>query len=211
MAYGDFKDLTGRTASHKILRDQAFNIAKNPKYDRYQRGLASMVYKLFDKKNSESGIKDEIMSNNELAEELHTPIIRKFKKTKVHSSFIDNIWGADLADMQLIRKFNKGIRFLLCVIDIFSKYVWVVPFKNITITNAFQKILDVSNRKPNKIWVDKASDSYKRSMKSWLEVNAIEMYSVPSEEKSVVAERFIRTLKNKNLYIYDFKIKSTYH
>ena len=72
---------------------------------------------------------------------------------------MDNIWGADLADMQLISKFNKGIRFLLCVINIFSKYAWVIPSKDkkgITITNAFQKLLDESNRKPNKVWVIKA-------------------------------------------------------
>ena len=101
--------------------------------------------------------------------------------------------------MQLITKFNKGIRSLLCVIDIFSKCAWVVPLKDITITNAFQKILDVSNRKPNKIWVDKGNEFYNRSMKSWPEINAIKMYSVHNEQKSVVAERFIRTLKNKNL------------
>ena len=83
----------------------------------------------------------------------------KFNKRKVHSSFIDNIWGADLADMPLISKFNKGFRFLLCGIDIYSKFVWVIPLKDkkwITITNAFQKILDELNRKQNKVWVDKA-------------------------------------------------------
>ena len=85
------------------------------------------------------------------------PIIRKFNKRKVHSPFIDNIWGADLADMQLISKFNKRFRFLLCFIDINSKYAWVIPLKDkkgITIANAFQKILKGINRKPNKIWVN---------------------------------------------------------
>ena len=130
MLYGNFKDLTRRTASDKILRDKAFNIAKNPKYDRYQRGLASMVYKFFDKKTSGSGMKNENMFNKELAEELHKPVTRTFKKRKVHSSFIDNIWGADLADMQLISKFNKGIFFLLCFVDIFSKYTSVIPLKD---------------------------------------------------------------------------------
>ena len=70
------------------------------------------------------------MSNKNLAEELHKPIIRTFKKRKVYSSFLDNIWGADLADMQLLNKFKKGIRFLLCVIDIFSKYTLVIPLKD---------------------------------------------------------------------------------
>ena len=85
-----------------------------------------MVYKFFDKKSSGSGLP----SNKEyiqLADELHKPIIRKFNKRKVHSSFKDNIWDVELADMQLLSKFNKGFRFLLCVIDIFSKYAWVVP------------------------------------------------------------------------------------
>ena len=176
MAYGDFKDLTRRTTADKVLCYKAFNIAKNPTYDGYQRGLGSMVYNFYDKKSSggaatlarsetlatrnNSLIKNEIISNKELAEELHKPIIRKFNKRKVHSIFIDNIWGADLADMQLISKFDKGFRFLLCVIDIYGKYAWVIPLKDkkgITITNAFQKILDESNRKANKIWVDKGS------------------------------------------------------
>ena len=144
MAYGDFKDLTRRTASDKILRDKAFNIAKNPKYDGYQRGLASMVYKFFDKKTSGSGIKSENISSKQLAEALHKPIIRKFIKRKVHSPFIDNMWGAYLADMQLISKFNYGFRFLLRVIDIYCKYSWDIPLKDkkgTTITNTFQKIL----------------------------------------------------------------------
>ena len=87
----------------------------------------------------------------------------------MHLSFIDNIWGADLANIQSKNKFNKGFRFLLCVFDIYSKYAWVIPLKGnkgITITNVFQKILDDSDRKPNKIWVDKGSEFYYRSMKS---------------------------------------------
>ena len=121
MAYGDFKDLERRTASDKVLRDKAFNIAKNPKYDGYQRGLASMVYKVFDKKSRENGVtNNEIKQKLQLAEELHKPIIRNFKKRAVYFGFKDNIWGAYLADMQLISKFNKRFRFkfLLCVIDI---------------------------------------------------------------------------------------------
>ena len=112
--------------------------------------------------------------------------------------------GADLADMHLISMFNKGFRFLLCVIDIFSKYAWVVPLKDkkgISIVNAFQIILKESNRKPNKIWVDKGSEFYNNSFKKWLKDNDIEMYSIHNEGKSVVAEIFIRTLKTK-IYKY---------
>ena len=96
--------------------------------------------------------------------------------------------------MQLISKLNKAFRFLLCAIDIYNKYVWVIPLKDkkgITITNAFQKILDKPNCRPNKIWVDKSNEFFNRSMKSWPEKNDIEMYSTHNERKSAVAERFI--------------------
>ena len=141
MAYWDLKDLTRRTAFDEILHDKAFYIAKNLKYVGYQRRLASMVYTFFDKKTSGGTVKKENISNKELAEALHKPIIGKFKKQKVHSLFIDNILGADLADMQLISKFKKGFRFLY-VTDIYNKYAWVISFKDkkgITINNAFQK------------------------------------------------------------------------
>ena len=149
LAYGYFKDLVRRTDSDKVLRDKAFNIAKYPKYDGYQRGLASMVYKFFDEKSADSDVptltNNEIKQNLQLVEELHKPIIRNFKKIQDYSGFKDNIWGTDLADMQSISKFNKGTRFLLCVIDIFSKHAWVVPLKDkkgVIIVGAFQKILD---------------------------------------------------------------------
>ena len=93
-----------RTQSDNVLRDKAFKIASDPKYDGYQRGLASTVYKFFDKKSKGNGITNE--SNYQLANELHKPIIKKFKKRKVYSSFKDNIWGVDLADMQSLSKFN---------------------------------------------------------------------------------------------------------
>ena len=142
MAYGDFKDIVRRTASDKVLRDKAFNIAKNPKYDRFQRGIASMVYKFFDKKSKVGGVNIEVKHNKQLAKEFHKPIIRNFKKRTVYLGFKDNIWGADLPDMRLISNFDKGFRFLLCAIDIFRKYTWVVPLKDkkgVTIVDAFQK------------------------------------------------------------------------
>ena len=151
MAYGKSKDLVKRTQSDKVLREKAFKIASDPKYDGYQRGLASMLYKFFDKKSSGSGITNE--SNYQLANELHKPIIRKFKKGKVYSSFKDNIWGVDLADMQSLSKYNKGIKYLLCAINLFSKYTWVIPLKDkkgTSIVNAFQKIIS-ERRKLNKM------------------------------------------------------------
>ena len=136
-----------------------------------------------------------------MAEELHKPIIKKLKKGKVYSAFTDNIWAADLADMQLISTFNKRFRFLLCAIDIFSKCAWVVPLKHkkdVSIVNAFQNILKKHNRKPNKTWVDKGSRFYNSHFKKWLKDNSIEIYPTHNEGKSVVAERFIRTIKERS-------------
>ena len=109
-------------------------------------------------------------------------------------------WGVDLAHTQSLSKYNKGIKYLLCTIDLFIRYAGAVPIKNkkgTSIVNAFKKILSDSNRKPNKIWVDQGSEFYNKSFKDFLKINNIEMYSTYNEGKSVVAERFIRTLKNK--------------
>ena len=194
--YADHKYLINRTETDKVLRDKAYDIASNPKYDGYQRGLASMVYKFFDKKSTGSGI----ASSSILADERHKPFIRKFNKRKVYSQFKDNIWGADLADMQSLSRKNKGIKYLLCAIDLYSKYAFVIPLKDkkgISIVNAFNKIIKQSNRKPNKIWVDQGGEFYNNVFEKWLSDNDINMYSTYNEGKSVVAERFIRTLKNK--------------
>ena len=93
----------------------------NPKHDGYQRGLTSMVYEFFNDKSSGSGITNE-PKNYQLADEIHKSIIRIFKKRKVYSSFRDNIWGVDLVDLQSLSKYNKRIKYLLCAIDLFSKY-----------------------------------------------------------------------------------------
>ena len=175
-----------------------------------------------------SGIKS-IPQNEKLAEELHKPIIRKIKKGKVFLTFRNNIWGADLADMQLVSNFNKGFRFLSCVIYIFSKYAWVIHLKDkegVSIVNGFQSILKKIIRKPNEIWEDKGSEYYSNSFKKWVQDDDIVMYSIHNEGKSVNAERLIRTLKNKiykymtsvskNVYIDELddlvnECNSTYH
>ena len=163
-AYADHKDLINRTEADKILRDKAYDIASNPEYDGYQRGLASMVYKFFDKKSTGSGI----ASSSILVDELHRPIIKKFNKRKVYSQFKDNIWGVDLAEMQLLSRKNKSIKYLLCAIDLYSKYAFVIPLKDkkgISIVDASNKIIKQSERKPNKIWVDQGGELYNNVFK----------------------------------------------
>ena len=221
-AYANHKDLINGTEADKVLKDKVYNIATNPEYDGYQRGLASMVYKFFDKKSTAgstaepsslersslermgSGFKNlkntTKSSSSILADELHKPIINKFNKRKVYSQFKDNVWGVDLADMQSLSRKNKGIKFHLCAIDLYSKYTFVIPLKykkGISIVNAFNKIVKQSGKKTNKIWVDQGGEFYNNVFKKWLLDNDIIMYSTYNEGKSVVAERFIRTLKNK--------------
>ena len=115
MADRDFKDLTRRTGLDKVLHDKAYDIAKNLKYDVYHCGPDAMVYQFFDKNSYGGAIESEIMPNQhpsdlttqQLAEELPKPIIRKFKKQKVHSSFKDNVWGTHLADMHVVSKYKR--------------------------------------------------------------------------------------------------------
>ena len=142
------KDLAKRTLSDKVLRDRAFKIASDPKYDGYQTGLASMVQKFFDKKSNGSGVGAE--PNYQLANEFNRQIIRTFRRRKVYSSFRDNIWGVDLADMQSLSKYNKAVKYLLCAIDLFSKYACVFPLKDkrgITIVKTFLKIVSKAQAK----------------------------------------------------------------
>ena len=149
-----------------------------------------------------SGIKKNTTKSSSLvlANELHKPVIKNFNKRKVYSQFKDNIWGVDLADMQSLSKKNKSIKYLLCAIDFYSKYAFVIPLKDkkgISIVNRFNKIIKQSNRKPNKIWVDQGGEFYNNVFKKRLSSNNIIMHSAYNEGKSVVAERFIGTLKNK--------------
>ena len=192
-AYGKYKDLEKKTQSDKVLKNKTFEIANNAKYAEYKRGLAFIS---FLTKNQKELVLNKI--NNYLLNFINRLLGNEKKKECF--SFKDNIWGVDLADMQLISKHNKGIRYLLCAIDLFSKYAFVVPLKNkkeTTIVNAFQSILNNSKRKPNKIWIDQVSEFYNTHFKKRLRDDNIKMYSTHKEGKSVVDETLIKTLKIK--------------
>ena len=138
-----------------------------------------MIYKFFDKKST-TGSGTIKSSSLILADEIHKPVIKKFKKRKVYSQFKYNIRGVDLADMQSLSRKNKSIKYLLCVIDLYSKCAFVIPLKDkkgISILNAFNKIIKQYNRKPNKIWIDQGGEFYNNIFKKWLSDNDIIMYS----------------------------------
>lgn len=130
---------------------------------------------------------------NELAEELHKPVTRKFQKRRVYVGGVDEIWAADLVDMKSFEKFNKGVKYLLTVIDVFSKYGWIVPLKNKSgaeVAKALKRIF--KEREPDKLWVDKGKEFYNGDVQS-----LVELYSTENEEKSSVVERWNRTMKEK--------------
>ena len=134
--------------------------------------------------------------NSQLADELHKPIIKNFPKQKVHVNGIDKIWAADLVEMQAFSKSNRGVRYLLTVIDVFLKYGWMLPLKDKTgksVADAFKEIFKKSKRKPEKLWTDKGQEYYNKHVK---ELGA-ELYSTENEKKSSVAERWNRTMKEK--------------
>ena len=143
------------------------------------------------------GIKKNLRWSDALAEELHKPVTRKFKKRRVIAGGVDKIWAADLVDMKAFAEDNKGIKYLLTVLDVFSKYGWIVPLKTKTgaeVAKALKKIFE--ERKPEKLWVDKGKEFYNRDVKS-----LIDIYSTENEEKASVVERWNRTMKER-MYKY---------
>ena len=133
----------------------------------------------------------------ELADELHKPVRRNFRKRRVIVKGIDDIWCSDLVEMQKFAKWNKGYRYLLMVLDVFSKYGWIVPLKNKkgeSVEVGFKKIF-TEGRVPKKLWVDKGSEYYNTHVKNLMKSKGVEMYSTENEEKSSVCERWNRTIK----------------
>ena len=146
------------------------------------------------------------VKKKDLAEELHKPIRRKFKKRRVLVNGIDKIWAADLVDMQAFAKFNLGVKYLLAAIDVFSKYGWLIPLKDKTgksVASALKHIFE--ERKPEKMWVDKGKEFYNKDVK-----DLIELYSTENEEKASVVERWIRTMKEKMCKYFSAKSTNVY-
>ena len=143
------------------------------------------------------------MSNDwsqQLADKLHKPITKNFSKRKVIFNGIDKIWAADLVEMQKFSKWNKGIKYLLMVIDVFSKYGWIKPLKDKkteSVSKAFDEIFEKSKRKPSMLWTDKGSEFISKHFKEFLKKEKIMLYHTENEEKSSVDERWNRTMKNR--------------
>ena len=138
--------------------------------------------------------------SQELAEELHKPITRNFRKRRVISYGIDKIWAADLVEMQKFSKWNKGVKYLLMVIDVFSKYGWIKPLKDKkteSVSLAFDEIFKKSKRKPTMLWTDKGSEFISKHFKEFLKKNKIKLYHTENEEKSSIVERWNKTMKNR--------------
>ena len=138
--------------------------------------------------------------SQQLANELHKPITRNFQKRLVISNGIDEIWAADLVEMQKFSKWNKGIKYLMAVIDVFSKYGWIKPLSNKkteTVSKAFDEIFKSSKRKPQMLCTDKGSEFISKHFKDFLKREGIKLYHTENEEKSSVVERWNKTMKNK--------------
>ena len=186
--YNKVKTADARIPYDKRLIDDTLKILSNPDVGGYQKMYAAMINKFFTKK----------IGGGILADKLHKPVRRKFARRRVISYGIDRIWATDLVEMQQFSRWNKGYKYLLMVIDVFSKYGWIEPLKDKrgqTVAAAFKKLFQ--HRKPNLIWSDKGSEFYNQSLKQLLDKHNIELYSTQNEEKSSVVERWNRTIKTK--------------
>jgi len=165
--------------------------------ERIDRGIVRPI--IGTKKRFRMGLKKAERNKNvawssPLATELHKPVIKNFPKRKVYVNGINKIWAADLVDMQTFSKFNRGVKYLLTVIDVFSKYGWMLPLKDktgVSVAKALKKIF--KQKKTEKLWTDKGKEFYNKHVRDL----GVELYSTENEEKSSVAERWDRTMKEK--------------
>ena len=184
---------TRNNVCDKNMLQEMKNIYNPTLRERMERGLVSTLIGTKKRFGWGLGEAEKKKKFSTLAEKLHKPVKRKFRKRRVMVNGIDKIWAADLADMKAFEKDNDGYTFLLLVIDIFSKYGWIVPLKNkkgVNVAKALENIFQ--ERKPEKLWTDKGAEFYNKDVKTLLDI-----YSTENEEKSSIVERWIRTMKEK--------------
>ena len=139
-----------------------------------------------------------------LTDELHRPVKRKFEKRQVFAKNVDDIWAADLVDMQYYSRTNKGFKYILMIIDVFSKYGWAIPLKNKTSTEvvrAFSELWNSGQKPPKYLWTDKGKEFVNRAFQKLLDEKKVHMYWTENEEKSSIVERWNRTMK-RNMWKY---------
>ena len=195
--YNENTETKVRNLSDLALAHRAAEIAKNPMYDDAQRKDARFISDIM-KTKSTYGL--GLTWNQELANELHAPVKKKFQRRHVVSYGNDDVWSCDLVEMQEWSKQNKGFRYLLNIIDVQSKFAWSVPLLDKTantVLDAFKKVVKNSGKTPRHLWVDEGKEFYNFKMDFWTKENNIIRYSTHGEHKSAVVERFNRTLKQK--------------
>jgi len=196
--YDENTDTKVRNVGDLALAHRAAEIANNPIYDDVQRKDANFVSGIMKTKAKFGFGVEKKAWNEELADELHAPVRKKFHRRSVISYGVDDVWSCDLVEMQEWSRQNKGYRYMLNAVDVHSKFAWSIKLldkKGKTVLEAFKQIVKTSGRKPRHIWVDEGKEFYNKDMDAWIKENNITRYSTHGEHKSAVVERFNRTLK----------------
>ena len=207
ICYRDNDYKAGKRKCDETMLDDLDSVQPKNRREKVDKHLVKAVIKTKNKLGwglvAAEKKKGMIRWSDELAEELHKPIRRKFVKRTVFAKNVDDIWTADLVDMQPFSRDNKGIKYLLTVIDVFSKYGWIIPLKTKTgseVADAFRTLF-ANNKPPAKLWTDKGTEFYNVNVKKVLNENNVSLYSTENEEKSSVVERWNRTMKT-NMWKY---------
>lgn len=195
--YNENTDTKIRNVSDIALAHRADEIARNSLYDGVQRKDANFISGIM-KTKAKYGL--GLSWNEDLANELHAPVKKKFERRHVVSYGVDDVWSCDLVEMQEWSKENNGYRYLLTIVDVYSKFAWGVPLldkKSNTVLEAFKRVVKSSGRTPRHMWVDEGKEFYNSKMDAWIKENDMIRYSTHGEHKSAVVERFNRNLKSK--------------